>query len=331
MRKLFFKQATLAVLLTFSIISCSKDKKTDVTPNPPIDKEPPIEIPDETRVLEAEMGNDYDDMVWVDLSSGKVVAKQNRYNWDIAFEGSGANGYIFVNGGKNTQAALSDLSWEETTQADNLEFDFDRSNGSTDSLAIGDWQKHGKIIVIKNSDKFKKIEMHGLSNGKYRFRFANLDGFDEVEAEVATDANYNTIMYSLDNAKILNNQPAKNKYDLLFGQYGTHLFDGEGYIPYSVNGVLLNPNGVTAGEVQSKTFDEVDESDINSTILSGNLDAIGYNWKSYVFTSSQYEVDADRTFIVRDRNGVYFKLHFIDFYNDKGEKGTASFEFKKLR
>jgi len=35
-------------------------------------------------------------------------------------------------------------------------------------------------------------------------------------------------------------------------------------------------------------------------------------------------------YVIRDRDGFFYKLRFIDFSNDMGEKGYPKFEFVRL-
>ena len=43
-----------------------------------------------------------------------------------------------------------------------------------------------------------------------------------------------------------------------------------------------------------------------------------------------YKVNTARNFIIRTNLGFYYKLHFIDFYDKKGGKGSPSFEREML-
>ena len=38
----------------------------------------------------------------------------------------------------------------------------------------------------------------------------------------------------------------------------------------------------------------------------------------------------EKNFIIKNSIGLYFKLHFIDFYNDSGEKGYPKFALQQL-
>ena len=38
----------------------------------------------------------------------------------------------------------------------------------------------------------------------------------------------------------------------------------------------------------------------------------------------------DMNYVIRDRDGFFYKLRFIDFNNDMGEKGYPKFEYVRL-
>jgi hypothetical protein len=64
--------------------------------------------------------------------------------------------------------------------------------------------------------------------------------------------------------------------------------------------------------------------------FSSRADVIGYDWKYYNFDAGVYTVVPDMNYVIRDRDGFFYKLRFIDFNNDVGEKGYPKFEFVRL-
>ena len=62
----------------------------------------------------------------------------------------------------------------------------------------------------------------------------------------------------------------------------------------------------------------------------GALDAIGYDWKFYNFTSGVYTIRPNLNYIVHGVSGFYFKLRFVGFYNKDGLKGYPVIEYQKL-
>ena len=97
-----------------------------------------------------------------------------------------------------------------------------------------------------------------------------------------------------------------------------------------VTGVLANRNGVQTAQVFDKDFAEISSEDIGSYEFSDAIDVIGYDWKYYDFSLANYTINLDQNYIIKTTEGVFYKLHFIDFYNDNGDKGTPTFEIQKL-
>jgi len=57
---------------------------------------------------------------------------------------------------------------------------------------------------------------------------------------------------------------------------------------------------------------------------------IGYEWKYYNFDAALYTIEPGLAYVIRDRDGFYYKLRFIDFYSEGGEKGYPKFEYVRL-
>ena len=129
----------------------------------------------------------------------------------------------------------------------------------------------------------------------------------------------------------MNIEPAKNSWDLVFTQY-THLFTNNTETPaYLVTGILTNYlNNVMVAIDSTTLFDEINLDLISSYNFSNDQDGIGYNWKRYDLENQVYTVNSEITYIIKDLSNRYFKMHFIDFYNDLGEKGYPKFEIQEL-
>ena len=125
--------------------------------------------------------------------------------------------------------------------------------------------------------------------------------------------------------------PLPFDWSLLFTKYTTMLVtnEGENY-PYIVNGVLLNPSGVTAALDTIHDFMEMELADTLDLELTSRADVIGYEWKYYDFDAGVYTIVPEMHYVIRDRDGFYYKLRFIDFYNDTGVKGYPRFEYVRL-
>lgn len=81
---------------------------------------------------------------------------------------------------------------------------------------------------------------------------------------------------------------------------------------------------VEVAEVFDKPFDQISYADVSEYMFSTDINAISYDWK--VFNGGTFETDLSKNYIVKSTEGLYFKIHFIDFYDDSGNKGNPKFE-----
>ncbi len=129
--------------------------------------------------------------------------------------------------------------------------------------------------------------------------------------------------------------PSKNRWDLLFTQYGTIIFTNEG-VPtsYYVRGVLLNPAGTAAYPESVDPWEEISRETVSEENLSAVQDEIGYRWKDVEVDvqsgTAIYYVRTDTSWIIRDTEGFFYKFRFTGFYSKQGEKGCPTFEFLAL-
>jgi hypothetical protein len=106
--------------------------------------------------------------------------------------------------------------------------------------------------------------------------------------------------------------------------------EGDPY-PYLVTGTLINRSGVAVGRDTVHPFSSITKDLIPSIPeYSTSLDAIGYDWKYYNFSSGAYTVLTNLSYIVRSKSGVWYKLRFIGFYDKNGSKGYPAIEFQAL-
>jgi hypothetical protein len=81
-------------------------------------------------------------------------------------------------------------------------------------------------------------------------------------------------------------------------------------------------------------FTAIDLEIASSMVYSTALDEIGYDWKDVVGDVSSgnvsYVIIQGRNYVIRDNQGFYYKLRFISFYNNSGEKGYPTFEYQRL-
>lgn len=134
-------------------------------------------------------------------------------------------------------------------------------------------------------------------------------------------------LYSLTTGAVTE-EPATDSWDFRFTKY-THQFV-DPPIAYLVTGLVLNSYQTAAAEFSEKPFDEITAIDTAMVEWSHTPDMIGYDWKFYDFDTGTYQVDSDRSWIIRNQKGFYYKLRFTGFYDENGNVGTPKFEYVLL-
>ena len=292
------------------------------------------------QVEQVSMGASYGEQAYYKLSTGEVTTIANNA-WDIAFSNEGmTDAGVFINESASLMGSpiklflTSETDWNTTITDVSLFVDdvavlnpetnwitgaFNTVADETNPFDYG-WGAYNptshtiegdKIFVIQKRDgSFFKLQITSLSGGVYNFKYADLDGSNEVSTSVSKEDSpgHDLIYFSFDTGDEVE---VPTDYDLIFQRYSTPLPDGMGgVINYTVSGVLLAPNtsAVVAYDVDPATVEESDYADQYSTDLA----TIGYNWKSYDFTSG-WLIDDSRANFVKTAEGELYKIVFFDF------------------
>lgn len=324
----------------FLFASCEKeelpikphDKGDIITPIGPVDSADTHTV----RTVQIGMGSNYTDQVWYDLGTNKVVATNSRFDWDIAFDCRASEHWVYLNSALAMMAApTGNTDFNAPIEEKKLHFRPDHPSGLEDSLALGRWWDEGQVWVIDlgyeldgSSRGKRKIKFETTSTGDLKFRYASLNGSNEVTGTIAKDDRYNRIMFSFKDNTVKQIEPPKTDYDLMFSQYMHVFYDP--YYPYLVTGALLNPYATEAVRVNESDFGTITRETVNLYDLSDEADIIGYEWKYFDLEGDYYTVYPEMNYIVRDSEGIHYKLHFVDFYNKTGEKGYPKMEVQRL-
>jgi len=293
------------------------------------------------QVEQVSTGAGYSLQAYYTLESGDVEQVNNE-DWDIAFSNAGdIDAGIFINeSAAFMQGALAlylsdKTDWDETI-TDVSVFDdgvrlynpkqnwtegaFNRVADENNPLDYG-WGAYNtethviegdKIYVLEQRNgSYLKLQIQQLVGGEYQFRYAGLDGSDEVSATVSKNENSgeDLLFYSLRDQQMVDVPIAGA--DLVFKRYFAPLDDGSGNtLQYSVTGILLAPGteAVVADGVDPQTVLESDYSDQYSAVPT----VIGHDWKEFDF-SAGWQLDFDRVHFVKTREGDIYKVYLFDF------------------
>jgi len=300
--------------------------------------------PGNINTVTIDIGYPYLNQVYYNCENNAIISTNTKYDWDLAFE-CGESGYhIKLNTAKGILTSnQNNLTFNDVGSATGVDWQWDNSNGNLDSTAIGEWYNFTTsnsllqtyIIDLKYDESgtslgTKKIQFIEVDDFSYTFKYANLDGSDLQTYTIQKDNTVNYICFSFANGgETKTIEPPKTEWDLCFTNY-QHFFSNLP-LPFVITGVLSNKySGIMIAEDNDNNFYKIKLSDTVNYIFTNHLDEIGYDWKIRNSQDNSFTIDEKKSFILKDQNGFFFKIRFIDFYNETGSKGYPKFEIQKL-
>ncbi len=333
------KTIYLYILIALSLVSCIKE-------------ESPIEPIVKTSYTETiALGSDYAEQIYYDLENSKIVSSNPFEAWDIALNSATGVNAIVLNTAKFMKIyPILDKKFDEVVLSDYKAISddmwlYDAASGNMDSTAFGTWWSDDKTLSPKDIvyiiDRGKNAVGDKLGHWKLQitsadvisvsFKMQDLRGTEIFEATIIKDQTTNLSMYSFDSNKQVYLEPPKDSWDLLFTRHTELLFTSEGDgLWYGVTSLLLNQNSCSATFNTDSTYNLITIDSVDSYTFSNHRNAIGHDWKNYDLEAGVYIMRYRNTYIIKSRNGYYFKLRFISFTNDEGIKGYPQFEFEAL-
>lgn len=293
------------------------------------------------------IGAGYTNQTFYSMANGTVSSVLHT-DWDLAFQVAGFEAAILINSKNNVHLFRSgkDISqWNSLTANDTVGYlnsyyellnsdtswwygAFNLTNDSANAFDLGwgvyDFATHYVVgdslyYIQLASGAIKKLWIVDLSNSNYNFKYADMDGNNEVTTMVSKGnyINKNFGYYSIENGTALDREPLKTDWDIVFNQYMAI-----NPLTYKVTGVLTN-----AGASAIKMYPV---NDVNATTTDGQnyptvINTIGYDWKAYDFNTNSYIISDSTVYFVKDIAGSYWKLVFTGF----GGPATGIFYFNK--
>jgi Secretion system C-terminal sorting domain/HmuY protein len=288
----------------------------------------------------------YPSQVYYSMQNGASPAVDNT-NWDLAFQLRGFGASILINSKNNVKVYRADKavsSWASMTASDttgilnssyelmnsDISWDMGALNGTYDSTnafdlgwGVYDFVTHAvvgdSLYFLKLSNgTYKKLWIESLTTGIYYFRWADLDGTNEIAATLnKTDFPSKYFgYYSIVNNVWIDREPVNyNQWDLLFTQYLAIT-----PVVYKVTGVLSNDS------VFVEKAHPVNVSTVSPTGNSSmDMNVIGYNWKTYDFANNIWAIEDSLVYFVKDRSAAIWKVIFTGF----GGAANGNYEFTK--
>lgn len=322
------KNSIVILLAVFSFSSCMQEEI-------PVDRH----LSGDSILGEADISFDYRYQVFYSLEENMVVSQNLKTDWDLGFECSPDGWHVILNNAK----AMSVKKMDQTTYEDVLDdesvlWKWDAESGNIDSTAIGNWLLDDAAYIVDRGYDYngqliglKKLKIENYSEESFSIRFGNLDGSETRVYTVAKNADLNFVSILLEGeGSVAEVEPPKDTWDLMFTQYLKFYDDSSLPDSYLVTGVLLNRHQTIAYEDTGVGYSDFKFENILTNDFSTNINTIGHDWKTYDFDTGFYITNSERNYIIQNSKAYYFKLHFLDFYNEFGEKGMTTFEMQRL-
>ena len=310
---------------------------------------PPYMLPANIDTLSIQ-NSIYEYQVYFDFSTGTVISENENIKWVLSFECADSGYHIRINSSDFWGIAHTGSTILDSVYTANPEYIWraDRSDGNPDSTAVGSWlifqdeipSYTNEVYLLGKYDGLvynltKKIQFVSVNEEAYTFLICDPHESVPDTIEVMKDNRFSYTQFSIEDNNIIQLEPEKDGWDVLFQQYFTTLYTDDGIpAPYYVRGVLLNPNQVEAALDTTIHFLDVNYDNAIQNSFSSNQDIIGHDWKSVTVdeasNSAEYKVRPGYTYIVRDANNELYKFRFKSYFNKSGIKGYPSIEFARL-
>ncbi len=289
----------------------------------------------------AQLGDEYRFQEYFNILTNSFVQTNEHFEWDLCFEAGANDKYVYLNSANFIMVKNAGVvSFESVTDTNySSAWNYDFATGEHSRTAIGKWfnadgtSKNEIYIVNRGKDVigidigFFKLQILSVSKTNFKIRVANLDGTKDRTITINKNPDKRWVQYYFNEDQGKEIEPDSEKWHLLFTQYSDYDLTTTGdTTPYLVRGALLN-----AENIEATLVDDIDFKDINSSIIpqlqfSSDFNAIGFRWKYFSLNDGVYSIVPGMSYVIKEKNGTYFKLRFLGFYNNDGDKGYPSFE-----
>ncbi len=354
-----FQKIILALTLSTSFIACKKDVDPIVIINNQASSG--VEKIKLNGIVSGEAGSVAGNAVFIDFSTEKITTSL-RSGWDLGLY-AGADFRVTLN---NTASAgvkvLSKFNLNSVNAQDTVGLSLSTSQTAPEAFHFsffdnvsGDIRQTAiPAISLIDAENPVLILNRGTGGGiaarpwvKFRVLRNNADGYSiqyagiqETNFRIATITKNNAFhfqFFSFDNG-LVNVQPEKNKWDLMWSYAQFQANFGNGFVPYNFSD-LIAVNNLSGVEVKQKVY--TDAATASSAFTAFNKDSvtanptspgrwtIGSSWRS---TQPATGARQDRFYIIKDANGTYYKVKCLTMgVNDGGERGRPELKYALIK
>lgn len=191
----------------------------------------------------------------------------------------------------------------------------------------------GSVITGGESRGWMKVQIV-RNNGGYKVKYARLNETSHHEYNITKNPDYNFTFFSMINNSEVSVQPEKKKWDICFTVF-MNIIEGAGTYIYSdfvIDNILGGTSAyqviVPEGTNATEAYNNFKAEDVDPSKFQKDQRTIGGNWR--MLGPGGGSMYGDRFYILKDPDGLYFKIKFNRMKNDDGERGHPEFEYKPL-
>lgn len=305
------------------------------------DEKLPPHNPGDTNIVTIAIEYPYENQVFYDCETNQILSSNSKFDWDLAFESEGNHIKLNI---ANAMFASNEgnVDFNSVTSISNATWLWDNANGNLDSLALNGWINEQNIysnnvyVIDRSFDNdgvhrgYYKLQFLSVDDNSFKFKYAKLDGSEANEYTIFKNPSTNFTYFSFKNGgKTVNIEPNKEIWDLQFTNL-QHYFSNLP-LPFVLTQCISNRyQNVKVAEGNDGNFTNITLTDTIKFDFTSYQDEIGHDWKIRNSQDNSFEIDPNKYFIVQTKIGYFYKIRFIDFYNELGIKGYPKFEIQKL-
>lgn len=349
----FILKILLLLIVTTGFIACKKDKDPIIL----IPKSEGNERIVFNGIAGTETGPAAGNSVYLDLSEDKTTAVL-RAGWDLGFY-NGTDFRVILNNTSSGGAKVLDkydlgmVTAADTIgltlavsqmnpQPEDLEF-FDDLHGDLNNTAIpaiSPIASSNPVIILNRGTgggiaarPWVKLRVFRNDNG-YTIQYAGILETAFKTLDIPKNPDYNFQFISFDKG-LLNVEPVKNKWDILWTYSVVEANFGWGPVPYNFSdmigvnylaGVQTTEKLYKDGPTANEAYAAFNKDSIASVKMVEGRWTIGSKWRS---TQPAIGSKPDRFYIIKDPSGNYYKLKSLSMGagNDGGTRGKPEFKY----
>lgn len=313
-------------------------------------------------IIGSEAGSAAGNSVYLDLSADKTTASA-RTGWDLGFD-CGSEFRVIINNTTSAGAkvlAKNDLAAVTATDTIGLTLAVNQLNPQPSDMAFFDnvsgdlslniipavsaTDASNNVIILNRGTggsiaarPWVKLRILRNVAGGYTLQYAGITETIFKTIQVAKDPAYHFKFVSIADG-IVNAQPEKNSWDLVWSYSVYQANFGAGMVPYNFSD-LIAVNYLAGVTVKEKIY--ADPATANNAYTAFNMDSvknttlasgrwmIGSNWRS---TQPATGARTDRFYIIKDTDGNFYKFKCLAMGvgTDGGTRGKPEFKYALIK